>query len=115
MAKINTISTIAHAVPGNEFLSMAPADCLASAKTMYGEIIEQDNRLWVLADKVRSELKSLQETNGSSVVALASGNALSLAELLCDLMNDCHDKYRLQDCLGALQAHYGVETDKLAA
>lgn len=115
MAKINTISTINPAVPGNEFLGMAPADCLAIAKAMYDEIIEQDNRLWVLADKVRSELKSLQETNGSSVVALASGNALSLAELLCDLMNDCHDKYRLQDCLEALQVHYGEQTGKIAA
>lgn len=115
MAKTNTISMINHAVPGNEYLNMTPSDCLASAKDMYDEIIEQDNRLWVLADKVRSELKSLQEKNGSSVVALASGNALSLAELLCDLMNDCSDKYRLQDCLGALQAHYGADTGKLAA
>ena len=115
MAKTNTISTIKRAVPANEYLSMSPAHCLSSAKAMHDEIVKQDSRLWVLADKVRSELKSLQETNGSSVVALASGNALALAEMLCDLMNDCHDKYRLQDCLGALQAHYGVETDKLAA
>lgn len=99
----------------NDYLSMAPADCLAGAKAMYDEIIEQDNRLWVLADKVRSELKSLQGEDGSSVVALASGNALSLAELLCDLMNDCHDKYRLQDCLDALQTHYGSNVSKVAA
>lgn len=99
----------------NEYQSMAPAHCLASAKHMYDEIIEQDSRLWVLADKVRSELKSLQEKNDSTVVALASGNALALAELLCDLMNDCSDKYRLQDCLDALQAHYGSNVSKIAA
>lgn len=115
MAKINTISTIKHAVSGNEYLGISPADCLAGAKAMHDEIIEQDSRLWVLADKVRSELLSLQEKHGLSVAALSSGNALSLVELLCDLMNDCHDKYQLRDCLEALQVHFGTETGKIAA
>lgn len=115
MAKINTISTINPAVPGNEYLNMSPADCLASAKTMHDGIVEQDSRLWVLADKVRCELVSLQEKNPSCPVALSTGVALSLVELLCDLMNDCHDKYQLQDCLEALQVHFGTETGKIAA
>lgn len=115
MAKINTISMINHAVPGNEYLGMSPVDCLASAKAMHDEIVKQDSRLWVLADKARSELASLQEENDSSAVALSSGVALSLVELLCDLMNDCAEKYRLQDCLDALQIHYGSDTGKIAA
>ena len=81
MAKINTISTINHSVPGNEYLNMSPVDCLASAKAMHDEIVKQDSRLWVLAD----------------------------------MMNDCHDKYQLQDCLDALQIHYGIDNGKLAA
>lgn len=115
MAKINTISTINHSVPGNEYLNMSPVDCLASAKAMHDEIVKQDSRLWVLADKARSELASLEEKNPSCPVALSTGVALSLVELLCDLMNDCHDKYQLQDCLDALQIHYGIDNGNLAA
>lgn len=114
MAKTNTISTINRAVPANEYLSMSPAHCLSSAKAMHDEIVKQDSRLWVLADKVRSELESLQEVD-SSVAAMSSGVALSLVELLCDLMNDCAEKYRLQGCLDALQIHYGSDTGKIAA
>ena len=117
MAKTNTISTINRAVPGNEYLSMSPVDCLASAKAMHDEIVKQDSRLWVLADKARSELVSLQEKedNGAPAEALSPVLALSLVELLCDLMNDFAEKYRLQHCLDALQIHYGNETSKIAA
>jgi len=114
MAKTNTISTTNRAVPANEYLSMSPAHCLASAKAMHDEIIKQDSRLWVLADKARSELESLQEVD-SSVAAMSSGVALALVELLCNQMNEFSEKYRLQHCLDALQIHYGNETSKIAA